>query len=419
MEWVALLVVGMAGLGGWFAYTKAREVGDLRSVLEAKRTELATSQERVVRLEAEHESLQTRMKDREADFDKLRAQAEDRFKTLAQEILDKSTEKFDTHSKASLESTMKPIQEKLEGFNKLVQDSFGAQAKDQASLKGEINKVVELHTTLGTQTENLTRALEGDSKAQGDWGEVILERVLKASGLREDEDYILQGRGMGLHNDEGKRQKPDVLIRLPEKGKYIIIDAKVSLTHYKNLITGADETSEHTKSHIASIRHHIKNLAGAEYHHNNQILVPDFTLMFIPIESAYALAVGEDPSLYEDAMKQSIVVVYPQTLFLALKLVASLWHTERQNINAQQIAQRGGLLYDKIRGFLEDMDRLGKHLNQVQGSFENSMNKLQRGSGNIVSQTQQLRNLGVKPKKEITIPYDSEGDDDTDSLSPT
>ena len=255
---------------------------------------------------------------------------------------------------------------------------------------------------MNTQTENLTKALKGDVKAQGNWGEIVLERILEESGLREGVEYYLQGSGLGLKDTEGRAQKPDVVIALPE-GKHIIIDSKVSLTHYERYVAEEDEVAKKLalKNFIDSLRQHVVGLSGKRYEQHGTLGSPDFVLMFTPIEGAYSLAVQQDPSLHPFAWEKKIVLVCPSTLFATLRTIASVWKNEMQNRNVQEIARQGGALYDKFVGFIEDMTEIGDRLKQVDKAYDKAKNKLVDGTGSLISRTENLRKLGAKTTKQL------------------
>ena len=331
------------------------------------------------------------------------------FENLANKIFEEKQNTFKQQSQESMNAILSPLKDKLNEFNKRIEDS----SKERFALEKEIKRIVEVNEKMTSQTENLTKALKGNVKAQGNWGEVILEKILEDSGLRKDDDYITQGVSMGLtHTEDGSRLKPDVIVKLPE-GKHIIIDSKVSLTHYERFCSEEDQTKRalHLKDYLGSIRTHVTGLEQRRYQDTDKLGTPDFVLMFVPIEGAYSLAVQEDRELHSFAWNKKVIIVCPATLFATLRTIASIWRLELQNQNAIEIATRGGALYDKIAGFVDDMTKLGKQIDTTKSTFDDALNKFSTGKGNILRQTEQLKELGVKagkslPKDMLSNSYD-------------
>ena len=323
------------------------------------------------------------------------------FENLANRIFDEKTNKFKKESQEGIGNLLNPLRERLQEFQKKIDDSFGNQMKEQISLKEEIKHIASINAQMSQQTENLTKALKGDVKAQGNWGEVILEKILESSGLRKDIEYKTQGSSMGLrHVDDGSLIKPDVIIMLPED-KHIIVDAKVSLTAYERYC-GTDDAGDrarYLKEYLLSIRGHVNGLAQRRYSDNDKLGTPDFVLMFMPIEGAYSLAMQEDATLHSFAWEKKIVIVCPSTLFVTLKTIESVWRLEKQNRNTQEIVRQGSGLYDKVVGFVEEMQELGSKINATQKVYDEAFKKLSTGTGNIVKRTQDLKALGVKTSK--------------------
>jgi DNA recombination protein RmuC len=340
---------------------------------------------------------------RNARLEQLEEKFSLQFENLANRIFDEKNDKFKKESQEGLGLLLNPLKEKLQEFQKKVDDSFGAQVKEQISLKKEIESIISINEKMTLQTENLTKALKGDVKAQGNWGEVMLEKILENSGLRKGTDYIMQGANMGLrHAEDGSLIKPDVIIMLPED-KHIIVDAKVSLTAYERYSAAEDaaEKSQHLKDYLFSIRAHVNGLAERRYQDTEKLGAPDFVLMFMPIEGAYSLAVQEDAGLHSYAWDKKIVIVCPSILFATLKTIASVWRLELQNRHAQEIARQGGGLYDKVAGFVEDMQELGSKINSARKVYDEAFNKLSDGTGSIIKRTQNLKALGIKSSKTL------------------
>jgi DNA recombination protein RmuC len=348
----------------------------------------------IIRLETEKESLAQTGKQFEAQFE-----------NLAHRIFDEKTKTFKAQSKENLDGILSPLKEKLSDFEKKVSDSFVKQAKEQFSLTEQIKVIVEAKNQLSLQAEGLTNALKGDSKVQGDWGEVMLEKILDDVGLRKGEDYIVQGSGMGLKHGSGSSQKPDVIVNLPEN-KHVIIDSKVTLTAYERFFNEREDKAVragHLKAHLEAVKKRVKELEARRYQDTEGLGTPDFVLMFIPIESAYMLALQEDRSLHEFAWNKGVAIVCPSTLFSSLSTIASLWKLARQNQNAEEIARKGGALYDKMVGFVNDMQSIGKNIKTLEGSYDSAMNKLSEGRGNLLRQTENLKEMGAKTSKSLPV----------------
>lgn len=326
------------------------------------------------------------------------------FENLANRIFEEKTEKFKKDSADGLSQLLAPLRERLHEFQKKIDDSFARQAQEQFSLKKEIESIVLANREITQASDNLARALKGDVKAQGNWGEIVLEKILEDSGLRPGTDYIVQGGGLGLAREDGGIQRPDVVVMLPE-GKHVIIDAKVSLTAYERYCAAATEEARapHLKDFLASIRAHVAGLEQRRYQDTEKLGTPDFVLMFMPVEGAYSLAIQKDEGLHAHAWGRKIVLVCPSTLFATLKTVASVWRIELQNRNALEIARQGGNLYDKVASFVEDMQTLGKKIGSAQEAFDNAFKKLSTGTGNIIKRTEDLRALGVKTSRKMPV----------------
>jgi DNA recombination protein RmuC len=375
--------------------TLQQEVSRLRLEAESKEQTTRQALEKAAGLEAKNATLLD-------NFVQMQDQMRMQFENLARQIFEENSNRFSEQSKKGLGDLLNPLKERLVEFQTKVDKSFGDQAKEQFALKNEIERIVKVSQTMNMQTENLTKALKGDVKAQGNWGEIVLERILEESGLREGVEYYLQGSGLGLKDNEGRVQKPDVVIVLPE-GKHIIIDSKVSLTHYERYVAEEDEVAKKLalKNFIESLRQHVVGLSGKRYEQQGTLGSPDFVLMFTPIEGAYSLAVQQDPGLHPFAWEKKIVLVCPSTLFATLRTIASVWKNEMQNRNVQEIARQGGALYDKFVGFIEDMTEIGDRLKQVDKAYDKAKNKLVDGTGSLISRTENLRKLGAKTTKQL------------------
>lgn len=380
----------------------------LRLQLENLETATTISQqyrEQIATFEAEKKAFQEKALQHQKDIEQMNEKFHLQFENLANKIFDEKTSKFQKVSQEGLNLLLAPLKERLQEFQKKVDDSFGSQAKEQFSLKREIERIVTVNEKMTLQTESLSKALKGDIKAQGTWGEIMLEKILEESGLRKGKDYIVQGADMGLkHAEDGRVVKPDVIVMLPED-KHIIIDSKVSLTHYEKYCATEDEAQRaiYLKDYLSSIRNHVSGLEQRRYQDTEKLGTPDFVLMFMPIEGAYSLAIQQDAALHNHAWDKKIVIVCPSTLFATLRTIASVWRLELQNQNAIEIARRGGALYDKVFLFIEDMQKLGRHLEAAKSSYADTMNKLSEGRGNILRRTEDLKVLGVKASKKLPV----------------
>lgn len=321
------------------------------------------------------------------------------FENLANKIFEEKSEKFVRQNKDSLDILLNPLKEKMDEFKKKVEDTHHENSKEQSRLAEQIRNLTELNQGMREDANRLTAALKGESKTQGNWGELILEKVLEKSGLTRGQEYTVQE---SFINEEGRRQQPDVIIKLPE-GKNLIIDSKVSLTAYERIsaATTPEEQQSWLKAHIKSVRDHIKQLSEKRYHQLYEITTPDFVLMFIPIESAFAITVQNDSDLQSEAFEKNIVVVTTSTLLATLRTIASIWKQEYQNRNVLEIARQGGDLYDKFVNFSEDLIDLGKKMKAAQTAYEDSMKKLVDGRGNLVRRAETLRELGAKVSKQL------------------
>ena len=346
------------------------------------------------RLDAERQQAQEKL----ALLVEAKEQLAEQFKVLASEILEEKTRRFTEQNQSQLGQLLNPLRERLGEFQKKVEDSYGQEARERHALREELKRLAEMNTRLGEEAHNLTRALKGERKTQGLWGEMILETVLESSGLRKGHEYETQ---VSLPGGAG-RVLPDALIHLPEN-RVVIVDAKVSLSAYERHINSDDmaERARHLKEHITALRNHVTGLSAKAYENLPDLRTLDFVLLFVPVEPALMLAMEHDKELFQDALKRNIVLVSPTTLLAVLRTIAHLWRQEQQNRNAQEIARQAGDLYDKLAGFVDDMQKLGERLEQAQRSYEGAFNKLSSGRGNILGRAQRLHKLGVQPTKSL------------------
>lgn len=369
-------------------------------------TENQLLQKQLLAYKTENAEIRVRQEEQEkntADKIKLLQDAETQLKTqfenLANKIFEDRSKQLSEQNKTSMEHLVNPIKDQLSDFKKRVETVYDNESKDRIGLREEINSLRRDTEKMNQDALNLTKALKGDKKIQGNWGEMILEKVLEQSGLRKNIEYETQS---ALRDDEKKLFKPDVIIRLPEE-KDVVVDSKVSLVAYETYCSTEDEQEQidALKAHTKAVRDHIKGLSNKDYSALKGLRSLDFVLLFMPIEAAFMAAFQADEKLFSDAFEHKIVVVTPTTLLATLKTIENIWRYERQNENAKMIADKAGILYDKIRGFAEDLDKLGKQLSTVNSTYDGVMNKLTTGNGNLIRQASNLVDLGVKVKKTL------------------
>ena len=321
------------------------------------------------------------------------------FENLANKIFEQKNNSFQQSSKAGLDALLSPLKDQIEGFKKQVSDQYVKEGQERASLKTEIMGLKELNQQITQDAAALTKALKGDNKQQGNWGEVVLERVLKESGLREGHEFDTQ---VALKNDSGKSYQPDVVVHLPND-KDVVIDSKVSLAAYERYFNEEHEESRqvYLNQHVASLRNHIKELGNKDYQDLKGLRTLDYVLMFIPIEPAFLLAAEHAPELVKLAFDNNIMLVSPTNLLVALRTINNIWQYEYQNQNAQKIAANAGKLYDKFHGFVSDMEKVGKSMEATQRNYDAAMNKLTTGKGNLIRQAEQFKALGVQSNKKL------------------
>lgn len=336
------------------------------------------------------------------------------FENYSNQLLKNKTETLKQETKSSLDTLLSPLKDKLNEFQHKVEQTYQAESREMFSLKNEVNKLLANNASMLKETTNLTNALKGNVKAQGVWGEIILEKILESSGLRAGIEYVTQGSELKLKDEDNKTLKPDVIVNLPDN-KHLIIDAKVSLTHYEQYLSTRDD--DYLGLFIKSIQSHINNLSSKNYQYNEKLLSPDFVMLFFPIEGAFSLALQTMPDLLMQAWHRKIIIVSPTTLFATLKTIASIWMFEKQNKNAMLIAKESGLLYDKLVSFTEDLTKVGQALSKAEEFYHGAVAKLSSGRGNIISKSEKIKKLGAKTKKQLTNEWNRDDNDDMDSDS--
>ena len=434
------IIVGITGLAiggliGWLLNKSAQS-----SVLQDVRTRLLVEQEKSLglvsqldeekriasverskvlelstvfsRTEADYKNLQLKLAEQQKEMEGLQEKFTTQFENLANKIFEEKGKKFADQNKINLGEILNPLREKISDFEKKVELTNTESIKNHSALREQLTNLKELNQQITKEASNLTRALKGDSKAQGNWGEYILESILEKSGLVKGREYFIQE---SLTSEDGKRLQPDVVIKLPDS-KNLIIDSKVSLVAYERFMSADDETerSVQLKQHIVSLRQHIKGLSEKNYQTLYSAGSLDFILLFVPIEPAFSASVRYDVEIFNDAFEKNIVIVSPSTLIATLRTISSIWKQEFQNRNTVEIARQATALYEKFRGFTEDLIEMGNQLKRTQSSYEGAMNKLSTGKGNLVGSVEKIRLLGLKPTKTIDQRLVERADDNSD-----
>ncbi|WP_114492912.1 DNA recombination protein RmuC [Candidatus Ulvibacter alkanivorans] len=365
---------------------------------EALRKEKDFLNSELIRRNTEFDNLEQKNREQKAEVEKLQEKFTKEFENLANKILDEKSTKFTKQNKESLEILLNPLSEKIKTFEKRVEDTHKESIDRHAMLRQQIIGLKELNEQMSKEATNLTKALKGDSKIQGNWGELVLERVLEKSGLEKDREYFVQN---SFTTDDGRRVLPDVVLYLPDNKK-MVIDSKVSLVAYERFVNEEeeDQRARYLKEHIASLRKHIDQLSAKNYQDIYKIESPDFVLLFVPIEPAFAVAINQDANLYNWAFEKNIVIVTPSTLLATLRTIDSMWTNEKQQQNAIEIATQAGALYDSFTNLTDELIKVGKQIGTVQGSYENAMKKL-TGRGNLIKRVEKLKKLGAKASKHI------------------
>jgi len=375
------------------------QVGQTAKERETLRNEKEALVIQLSKKETDFENLWERNKEQKDEVEKLQEKFTKEFENLANKILEEKTNKFTEQNKENLKNILTPLQDKIQLFEKKVEDTHKESIDYHAALRQQILGLREMNEQMSKETLNLTKALKGDSKMQGNWGELILERVLEKSGLEKGREYEVQ---QSFVTEEGNRVFPDVVINLPD-GKKMIVDSKVTLTAYERYTNEEDDLVkvQHLKEHVMALKRHVDQLSEKNYHDLYQMESPDFVLLFIPIESAFALALNEDTSLYNKAFEKNIVIVTPSTLLATLRTIDSMWTNQKQQENALEIARQAGALYDKFEGFVTDLVKIGKKMDEAKVEYQGAMNKLVDGKGNLVNSVEKLKKMGAKAKKAL------------------
>ena len=376
-----------------------KQLSETNKEKESIRTEKDSLAIQLSKKEVDFDNLWERNKEQKEEVEKLQEKFTKEFENLANKILEEKSNKFTEQNKENMKNILSPLQDKIQLFEKKVEDTHKESIDYHAALRQQILGLREMNEQMSKETVNLTKALKGDSKMQGNWGELVLERVLEKSGLEKDREYYVQ---QSHTNDDGQRVYPDVVINLPD-GKKMIVDSKVSLTAYEKYINEEEDIIKngYLKEHVSSIKRHVEQLGEKNYHDLYQIESPDFVLLFIPIEPAFAIALNEDVTLYNKAFEKNIVIVTPSTLLATLRTIDSMWANQKQQENAFEIARQAGALYDKFEGFVADLIRVGKKIEESKVEYQGAMSKLVEGKGNLITSVEKLKKMGAKAKKSL------------------
>jgi len=385
----------------------------LHADLKSERTKSEHLNSEYSAIKTDNANLLKKLAEQKSEVKELQDKFTTEFENLANRIFEEKGNKFTEKNKEKLNEILVPLKDQISKFERKVEETNKETIKGHASLREQLQMVKEMNQQITQEAKNLTTALKGQSKTQGSWGEFILESILEKSGLVKGREYVAQE---SITTESGKRFQPDVIIKLPEN-RSIVIDSKVSLNAYEKFISTEDEhqTQLALREHINSIRSHTKNLSSKNYQNLYQLESLDFVLMFMPIEPAFALAVQNEPSIFNDAFEMNIVIVSPTTLLATLRTIENIWRQEKQNKNALEIARQGGAMYDKFAGFIKDLEDVGDRIDQAKNSYEGAMNKLSKGTGNLVNRAERIKKLGAKtskslPQKVIERAKDEEGD---------
>lgn len=418
---IVFLLIGLVagGVAGWF-FAKSKNSSGSDSLLlveqersktfakeaEATKQDLTRAQAEVLALnnklttsDANFKNLQQRLSEQKQELENLQEKFTIQFKNLANDIFEEKSKKFTDQNKVNIGEILNPLKEKITEFEKKVDQTNKESLERNSALREQLINLKELNQQITKEAGNLTKALKGEAKTQGNWGEYILESILEKSGLRKGEEYVMQE---SITTEDGRRLQPDVVIKLPDN-KNLIIDSKVSLVAYERYISAEDDAERalNLKQHIVSLRSHTKGLSEKNYQKLYSIGSLDFVLLFIPIEPAFSTAAQHDREIFNDAFEKNIVIVSPSTLIATLRTIASIWKQEHQNKNTVEIARQATALYDKFVGFTNDLIEVGGNIKKTQTSYEGAMNKLVEGTGNLVKRVEDFKKLGIKPSKNI------------------
>lgn len=377
------------------------EINDLKNQLQLASENKQNLLISLTQKESSLQHIENKLVEQKSEVEKLQEKFTKEFENLANKILEEKSNKFTEQNKENLKLILNPLNEKILHFEQKVEQTHKESIDYHAALRQQIIGLKELNNQMSKETLNLTKALKGDSKMQGNWGELVLERVLEKSGLEKGREYEME-KSFAVDEESRQRLRPDVIIHLPD-GKKMIIDSKVSLTHYEQFINADDDSEKEIflKQHIQSLNRHVEQLSAKRYEELYQIESPDFVLLFVPIEPAFAVAINNDNQLYNKAFEKNIVIVTPSTLLATLRTIDSMWNNEKQQQNAIEIARQAGALYDKFAGLIEDLMQVGKRMDDAKKEYGNAMNKLVEGKGNLINRVESLKIMGAKTQKSL------------------
>lgn len=375
------------------------ELESLREKLGSEQEKLSSTLQSLESSRSYFKAQQEKIEEQKLEIKNNQERFNKDFELIASRILEEKTHKFTEQNRTNLDILLNPLKENIKAFEEKVEKVYKSESDERNVLKGHIGQLIEQSNLMSLETQNLTKALKGDSKKQGNWGEMILERVLERSGLVKEQEYRIQ---TSLQSADGSRFQPDVVIDLPDD-KHLVIDAKVSLIAYERLVNceSDEETDIFTRHHISSIRNHVNDLSSKNYSELYKINSPDFVMLFIPIESCFSIAVQKDAELFNYAWDKRVVIVSPSTLLATLRTIASMWKQERQNRNVMEIARLSGEMYDKFVGFMGDLEGVGKNIKQSQDAYERALSKLSSGRGNLTITADKIKKLGAKTNKQL------------------
>jgi len=374
---------------------------ELKTEREIIRKEKDNLQIQLTQKLAELDNTQTRLQENKQEVEKLQEKFTKEFENLANKILEEKSAKFTQQNKENLKQILNPLQEKIQTFEQKIDNTNKENIERHAALGEHLKSLHEQNVKISTEANNLTKALKGESKTQGNWGELILERVLEKSGLEKGREYEME-KSFTVNDGDRQRLRPDVIIHLPDNKK-MIVDSKVSLTAYEKMVNAEEEEEQkqYLKEHIASLNRHVAQLSEKKYEDLYEIESPDFVLLFVPIEPAFAVAINNDNQLYNKAFEKNIVIVTPSTLLATLRTIDSMWNNEKQQRNAIEIARQAGALYDKFEGLIADLTKVGKKMDEAKSGYKDAMNKLFEGRGNLITSVEKIKKLGAKAKKSL------------------
>ncbi len=418
---IALISAVVAGaLVWWWAHSSKPAVITLANaadptfeLLKQLQSENSGLQKRIAeltadkaRLETQFESERQRLVEQEkraqqylADIERMRTSLQTEFQVVASKLLEEKSATFTEHNKTQIDTLLNPLKQQLTEFRTRIDTVYKTESDDRTTLKTQIEQLRQLNVRITDEAHSLTQALKGQSQVRGAWGELILEHLLESADLKKDQDFLVQE---SITTEDGRRLRPDVILRLPDQ-RHLVIDSKLSLVAYERAVNAPTEAERDaaTAEHVRAVRTHVEELSSKRYEDTGKLVTPDYVLMFVPLESAFITALKADQALYQWAFDRRVILCTAPTLLVTLKTVAGLWKQDRQTKNVQEIARRGGMLYDKFAGLYSDLEAIGTHLTRARESYDDVLGKLKSGRGNLLSQVEELKTLGAKAQKSL------------------